>query len=142
MECWSVWCDVTKGYISNIYTAEGEKPEETIFPSLEPYLDLWQHVYQDDYYNSAEIGRKLLIRKKRVCRSIRTSRVIPKSVAGASKNLKRGDPVCRQEGDVLLHIWKDNTEFRMISRRDTNKSGERKKQANLLNSVRQIHEQC
>jgi hypothetical protein len=30
-------------------TAEGKKLEETIFSVLQPYLDLWHHVY---HYNS------------------------------------------------------------------------------------------
>jgi hypothetical protein len=37
-----------------IYPAEGRKLEETIFSVVEPYLNLWYHVYQDDYYNSVE----------------------------------------------------------------------------------------
>jgi hypothetical protein len=41
-------CEATTGYIGNmeIYTA-AKKLEETIFSVLEPYLDLWHHVYKD-----------------------------------------------------------------------------------------------
>jgi hypothetical protein len=46
------------GYIGNmkIGTEEGKKLEETIFSLLEPYLDLWQHAYQDNYCNSFELA--------------------------------------------------------------------------------------
>lgn len=62
-------CEATTGYIGrmDIYTAEGKKLGETTFSVLEPYLDLWQHVYQDDSYNNIEVSEKLLIRKTRVC---------------------------------------------------------------------------
>jgi hypothetical protein len=47
-----------------IYTAEGKKLEELIFSVLEPYLDLWHYVYQDNYYNSVEIAEKLLLTRQ------------------------------------------------------------------------------
>jgi hypothetical protein len=68
-----------------IYTEEDKKLEETIFSVLEPYLDLWHHVYQDNYYNSVEIVEKLFLRKTRICRTIRANRGIPKSLADAYK---------------------------------------------------------
>jgi hypothetical protein len=98
-----------------IYTAEGKKLEETILFVLVSYPDLWHHVYQDNCYNSVENAEQLLLRKTRVCGTIWASRGIPKSVADSSKKLKRDDTVCRQEGDVLLHIWEDKREVRMIS---------------------------
>jgi hypothetical protein len=54
-----------------IYTEEDKELGESIFAALEPYLDLWHHAYQNNYYNSVEIAEKLLLRKKRVCRTIR-----------------------------------------------------------------------
>ena len=60
----------TTGYICNmeIYTAEGKKLETTIFCVLQPNLDLWHHVHQDNYYNSVAIAEHLLQRKTRVLR--------------------------------------------------------------------------
>jgi hypothetical protein len=52
---------------------------------MEPYLDVCHHVYQDNYYNSVEIAEKLLLRKTRVCRTIRANRRIPKSLADSTK---------------------------------------------------------
>jgi hypothetical protein len=36
-------------------------------------------------------------------------------LADSSKKLKRDYALCRQKGDVLLHIWKDKREVCMIS---------------------------
>jgi hypothetical protein len=60
-----------------IYTAEGKKLEETIFFVLESYLDIWHHVYQENYYNSVDIAGKLLLSKIRICGTIRANRGIP-----------------------------------------------------------------
>jgi hypothetical protein len=74
-------CEATTGYIDHmeICTAEAKKLDETIFSVLEPYLDLWHNVYQDNYYISVEVAEKLLIRKTRVCRTMRVNRGITKS---------------------------------------------------------------
>jgi hypothetical protein len=51
-------CEATTGYIGNMemYTTESKKLEGTTFSVLESYLDLWHHVYQYNYYNTAEIA--------------------------------------------------------------------------------------
>jgi hypothetical protein len=84
--------EANTGYIGNmeIYTAEDNKLEETIFSLLESYL---KYVYQDNYYNSVEIAEKLLPRKRRICGAIRARRGIPKSLADFSKKLKKDDTV-------------------------------------------------
>jgi hypothetical protein len=80
--------EATTGYFGNmeLYTAEGKKLEETIFSVLETYIDLWQHVYQDNHYNSVETVEKLLLRKTQVCRTIRANRGILKSLIDSTKN--------------------------------------------------------
>jgi hypothetical protein len=57
-----------------IYTEEGKKLDETIFSVVEPYLDLWHHVYQDNYYNSVKTVENLIIRNTRVCKTIRANK--------------------------------------------------------------------
>jgi hypothetical protein len=42
-----------------VYIAEGDKLEETIFSALEPNLELWRRVFQDNSHNSVEISEKL-----------------------------------------------------------------------------------
>jgi hypothetical protein len=49
--------------MNTVYIAEGNKLEETIFSALEPYLELWHRVFQDNYHNSVEISEKLILRK-------------------------------------------------------------------------------
>jgi hypothetical protein len=80
-------CEATIDYIGSmeIHTAEAKMLEETVFFVLEPYLDLWHHVYQDNYCNSVKIAEKLLLREFRVCGTIRANRGIPKSVADSRK---------------------------------------------------------
>jgi hypothetical protein len=68
-----------------ICTAGGKKLEETTFSVLEPYLDLWHQVYQDNYCNSVGTAEKLLLRETRVCGTIRANRGIPKSVSDSPK---------------------------------------------------------
>jgi hypothetical protein len=84
-------CEATTGCIGNmeICTGGSKRLEETKFSLLETYLGQWHHVYQDNYYNSVEIAKKLLLRKKRVCRTTRHNQMIPKSLADYSKKLKR-----------------------------------------------------
>jgi hypothetical protein len=60
-----------------IGTAEGKKLDETIFSVLEPYLDLWHHVYRVNYYNSVDISEKLILRKT-ICGTIRANPGITK----------------------------------------------------------------
>jgi hypothetical protein len=55
---------------------------------LETYLDLWHHVYQDNYYNIVQIAENLLLRKTRFCGKIRANRGIPKSLADFSEKVK------------------------------------------------------
>ena len=109
--------EATTGYICNmeIYTAEGKKLEDTIFSVLQLNLDLWHHVYQDNYYNSVAIAEHLLQSKTRVCGTIRSNRGLPKSFVEAGNNLKAGQSIFCRRNDVLLQTWKDKREVRMVS---------------------------
>jgi hypothetical protein len=53
-------CEAATGYIGNmeIYTTEGEKPEENIFSLVETDLEPWHHVYQGNYYNNFDIAEQ------------------------------------------------------------------------------------
>lgn len=55
-------CESETGYICNfeIYSSEGKKLHETLLSVLEPYLDSWHHVYQDNCYNSISTAEILL----------------------------------------------------------------------------------
>ena len=109
--------EATTGYICNmeIYAAEGKKLDSTIFSVLQPNLDLWHHVYQDNYYNSVAIVEHLLQRKTRVCGTVRSNRGLPKSFVQTGNNLKAGQSIFCRRNDVLLQTWKDKREVRMVS---------------------------
>ncbi|XP_014479203.1 PREDICTED: piggyBac transposable element-derived protein 4-like isoform X2 [Dinoponera quadriceps] len=79
------------GYICNfeIYTAEKKKLNETILSVLDPYLDLWHHVYQDNYYNSTSIAKTLLEHKTRMCGTIRQNRGLPQCLKDEACGLKK-----------------------------------------------------
>jgi hypothetical protein len=132
-------CEATTGYVRSmeIYTAEGKKLKETIFSVLEPYLDLWHHVYQDNYYNSVETVEKLFLKNRRVCRTVRANRGIRNSLADSSKKLKSNDAPCK----VKMEVRMIRTIHNGTTGEVTNKFGERIKIANLCNSV-QFHESC
>jgi len=87
--------EATTGYICNIeiYAAEGKKLDSTIFSVLQPNLDLWYHVYQDNYYNNVAIAEHLLQRKTRVCGTIRSNRGLPTSFIQTGNNLKAGQSI-------------------------------------------------
>jgi hypothetical protein len=110
-------CESDSGYISNleIYSAEGKKLEQTIFSLLKPHLDVWHHVYQDNYYNSVKIAELLLDKKVRVCGTIRPNRGLPVALKSEAKTLKRGQCTFSRKGEVILVVWKDKREVRMIT---------------------------
>ena len=84
-------CESKTGYIINfeIYSAQGKTLENTIFTLLDPCLDVWHHLYQDNFYNSVHIAERLLIRKVRVCGTIRPNRGLPLELAFLITNMER-----------------------------------------------------
>jgi hypothetical protein len=79
------------GYILNmeIYTGEGKKLQETILTVLRPYLGIWHHMYQDNYYNSVATAEVLLHNKIRFCGTVRENRGLSPSLKDATENLKK-----------------------------------------------------
>jgi hypothetical protein len=110
-------CESDTGYICNmeIYTGEGKKLEETVLSVLGPYLGMWHHIYQDNYYNSTSTADLLLKNKTRVGGTIRVNRGLPPSLKAKASRMKKGDTVFCRKGDVLLLVWKDKRDVRMIS---------------------------
>jgi hypothetical protein len=55
-------CEAKAGYISNmeIYTAQGKKLNDTVMSVLENDVGVHHHVYQDNFYNSVNLGENLL----------------------------------------------------------------------------------
>ncbi|KAI4476035.1 hypothetical protein M0802_014946 [Mischocyttarus mexicanus] len=110
-------CESKSGYICNfeIYSGQGKKLQETILSILEPYLDCWHHIYQDNYYNSVSTAELLLKRKTLVCGTIRENRGLPKVLLEKCKSLRRGEMTFLRKEPVVLIAWKDKRIVRMIS---------------------------
>lgn len=109
-------CEAVTGYICNfeIHATREEKLEETVSTVTEPCKNVWHHVYQDNYYNSVNLTRTLLMNKIRTCGAIRKSRGFPRALQ--SVKLSSGESAFRRNHDVLLLIWNNGTRnMNMIS---------------------------
>jgi hypothetical protein len=67
------------GYICNfeVYAGQGMKLENTILSVIEPYKNMWHHIYQDNYYNSVNRAEIYMQNKVRVCGTIQKNRGLP-----------------------------------------------------------------
>jgi len=108
-------CEARTGYICNfrIYDGKGSRLQETILDLLQPYANLWHHVYMDNYYNSVDTTKVLLKTGFRSCGTIRTNRGLPACLKHA--NLKKGESMFRRQKDILLQCWQSKRTVRMIS---------------------------
>lgn len=108
-------CEATSGYVCNlrVYSGQGYPLQATILHLLDPYLNLWHHVYMDNFYNSVDTSELLLRNKVRSCGTIRQNRGLPLSL----KNIKlqKGQTSFRRRQDVLLQVWQHKRTVRMIS---------------------------
>ena len=126
----SVWYPVTidemKGWVS-LYLNMGlvTKPNLTSYwstdPSLsspfftsimEPFLDKGCYVFMDNYYTSVALFEELEERKTLACWTVRSNRSgLPKEICGIQekkvKQLKRGESLYRQKGNVTCVTWRD-----------------------------------
>ena len=121
-------CESTSGYICNfkIYAAEKNPLLHTIQSVLEPYYNLWHHVYMDNFYNSVKNTEILLRHGIRICGTIRINRGFPTCLKRVK--LQRGHSIYRRKNQILLQIWKTKKkDIRMITNihsaafRETNK---------------------
>ncbi|XP_017762744.1 PREDICTED: piggyBac transposable element-derived protein 4-like [Eufriesea mexicana] len=100
-----VLCEAVTGYVCNfhVYAADGEKLEDTVLTVIEPYKNMWHHVYQDNYYNSVKMAKILLKNKVRLCGTIRKNRGLPRSLQ--TLRLSRGQYEFRRNQQILLQVW-------------------------------------
>ena len=68
-------CQAVLGYIckKNMYTAEGQKLEDTVLSLLDRNLGQ-NHIYQAFFNNSVSLAKTCPDRKMRVCRTLRTKK--------------------------------------------------------------------
>ena len=108
------------GYLLNskIYTGkEGDVVQRdlgrtAVMSVIEPYLDKGYYVFMDNYYTSVQLFEDLEERRTLACGTVRSNRVgLPKEICGVKeqkvKQLKRGESLCRQKGNVTCVTWRD-----------------------------------
>ncbi|XP_026469574.1 piggyBac transposable element-derived protein 4-like [Ctenocephalides felis] len=108
-------CEAKTGYICNyeIYHGEGSRLQDTIIRLLQPYKNLWHHVYMNNYYNSVDTCQVLLQHGIRSCGTIRKNRELPPYLQDIT--LRRDESVFRRRGDILVQCWQSKRLVRMIS---------------------------
>lgn len=108
-------CEAKTGYICKfkIYDGDGGRLQETVLQLLQPFENLWHHIYMDNYYNSVDTSDLLLQHGFRSCGTIRKNRGLPACLKNA--NLKRGESIFRRRKDILLQIWQTKRPVRMIT---------------------------
>ena len=108
-------CEATSGYICNfkIYSGQGHRLQDTILQLLQPYLNIWHHVYMDNYYNSTDTAELLLRNQVRCCGTIRVNRGLPPILKNAS--LQKGQTKFLRRQDVLLQCSQSKRPVRMIT---------------------------
>ena len=110
----------TSGYLLNskIYTGkEGNAVQKdlgrkAVMSVIEPYLDMGYYVFMDNYYTSVTLFEELEERKTLACGTVRSNRQgLPKEICGVKekkvKQLKRGESLYRQKGNVTCVTWRD-----------------------------------
>jgi hypothetical protein len=84
-------CEAVSGYICNIeiYSAEGNKLEDTVLSLLDKNLGQNHHIYKDNFYNSVRLAQTSLERNVRVCGTMRANRGIPRYLEKKEQALEK-----------------------------------------------------
>lgn len=77
-----------------------QKLEDTVLSLIEPYKNMWYHVYQDNYRNNVKMAKILLKNKVRVCGTIRRNRGLPQPLR--TTKLSRGQHEFHLDEHILL----------------------------------------
>lgn len=110
------------GYNHNIEIYKGKQPDNKevsklqalVFRLVDPFLDKGHHLIMDNYYNSVNLSKRLLLRKTHTTGTLRTNRKDnPKNLT--SKKLKRGDHLWKRKGKVYVSKWKDKRDVLCIT---------------------------
>ncbi|XP_048514356.1 piggyBac transposable element-derived protein 4-like [Athalia rosae] len=106
-------CDSMTGYISRFQIYSGSKipSKDTVTKLLKNVSGKWHHLYMDNYYNSVDLAEDLLIKKIRVCGTLRQNRGLPAKLKNCKLNLF--ETKYQRRGAVLAQIWKP-TKAKMI----------------------------
>lgn len=92
------------GYICNFEVCAGQGMKlENILRVVEPYKNLWHHIYQDNYYSSVGLAEIYMRNKVRVCGTIRKNRSLSQYLKTIT--VSSGQTIFRRKHDILLQIW-------------------------------------
>nr|XP_031830867.1 piggyBac transposable element-derived protein 4-like [Nomia melanderi]XP_031830868.1 piggyBac transposable element-derived protein 4-like [Nomia melanderi]XP_031830869.1 piggyBac transposable element-derived protein 4-like [Nomia melanderi] len=109
-------CESSTGYVCNfdIYS-DTKSLESTISALVSNVSNMWYHIYMDNYYNSVEIAKQLLLKKIKVCGTIRANRGLPSSLKKSKLNMF--ETRFKRQGEILIQLWKTDKkkDIRMIS---------------------------
>lgn len=127
----------TSGYLLNskIYTGkEGDTVQKdlgrkAVMSVIEPYLDMRYYVFMDNYYTFMTLFEELQERKTLPCGTVRSKRHgLPKEICGVKekklKQLKRGESLYRQKGNVTCMTWHDRKPVSVLATAPTTTTDE------------------
>ena len=109
----------TSGYVLNSKIYTGKENNEVqkdstkaVMSVLQPYLDKGFYAFMDNYYTSVALFEELVERKTLACGTVRSNFVaLPTEICGvkekAVKDLKRGECLYRQKGNLTCVTWRD-----------------------------------
>nr|XP_033320948.1 piggyBac transposable element-derived protein 4-like [Megalopta genalis] len=110
-------CESSTGYVCNfdIYSGTKNSLESTIWGLVSNISNMWYHIYMDNYYNSVEIAKQLLLKKIKVCGTIRANKGLPLCLR--KSKLSVFETRFKRQGEVLIQLWKNDKkrDIRMIS---------------------------
>ena len=125
----------SSGYYLNskMYTGkEGDAVQRdlgrrAVMSVIEPYLDKGYYVFMDNYYTSVALFEELEERKTLACGTVRSNRSgLPREICGAKekkvKQLKRGESLFRQKGNVTCVTWRDRKPVSVLATTPTNET--------------------
>ena len=126
----------SSGYLLNsqIYTGkEGDAVQKdfgrrAVISVIEPYLDKGYYVFMDNYYTSVGLFEELEERKTLACGTVRSNsrKGLPKEIFGLKekkvKQLKRGESLFRQKGNVTCVTWHDRKPVSVLATTPTSET--------------------
>jgi hypothetical protein len=101
-------CGSKNGYICNmeVYTGKSWPVKNLVLELLDAQLlNKGYYLFQDSYYNSAELSEMLLGKNTYVCGTLGLDRGVPKEMKEKIKYLKTGESTYCHKGQVLVQVW-------------------------------------
>lgn len=124
----------SSGYVLNskIYTGKENNEvqrdlgRKAVMSVMQPYLDKGFCAFMDNYYTSVALFEELEERKTLACGTVRSNRVnLPREICGlkekAVKDLKRGECLYRQKGNLTCVTWRDRKPVSVLATLPTSK---------------------